>query len=89
MFKNAYLLAKIGADTPENERKFAKFVTKNCNDPTRPATLKAEGGTLRERRPHRVCRPERLPAAFPREAENEPPKSLGAGPRSIPRTDPA
>ena len=28
MLQNAYLLAKIGADTAENERNFAKILTK-------------------------------------------------------------
>ena len=32
MLKNAYLLAKIGADTAENERNFAEIWPKNGND---------------------------------------------------------
>ena len=31
MLKNAYLLAKIGADTAENERKFAQHLAKISN----------------------------------------------------------
>ena len=34
MLKNAYLLAKIGADTAENERNFAEILPKNGNYPT-------------------------------------------------------
>ena len=34
MLKNAYLLAKVGADTAENERNFAKFLPKIGNYPT-------------------------------------------------------
>ena len=33
MLQNAYLLAKIGADTAENERSFAENLTKICNYP--------------------------------------------------------
>ena len=31
MLQNAYLLAKIGADTAENERNFAEILSKFCN----------------------------------------------------------
>ena len=48
MQKNAYLLAKIGADTSENERKLAEMLPKIGNYPpgplpsdTPPATMKA------------------------------------------------
>ena len=34
MLKNAYLLAKIGADTAENEQHFAKILPKTGNYPT-------------------------------------------------------
>ena len=34
MLKNAYLLAKIGADTAENDRFFAENLPKIGNDPT-------------------------------------------------------
>jgi hypothetical protein len=34
MLQNAYLLAKIGADTAENERKFAENLPKIGNYPT-------------------------------------------------------
>ena len=34
MLKNAYLLAKIGADKAENERKFVKNLPKVCREPT-------------------------------------------------------
>ena len=36
MLKNAYLLAKIGADTAENERNFAEIFPKIGNYPTGP-----------------------------------------------------
>ena len=34
MLQNAYLLAKIGADTAENGRTFAELLPKICNYPT-------------------------------------------------------
>ena len=34
MLSNAYLLAKIGADTAENEQHFAEILPKTGNDPT-------------------------------------------------------
>ena len=37
MLKNAYLLAKIGADTAENERKFAEFAARAAGSARRPA----------------------------------------------------
>ena len=37
MLKNAYLLAKIGADTAENERNFAEMLPKIVNYPTGPS----------------------------------------------------
>ena len=36
MLKNAYLLAKIGADTAENERRFAENLPNIGNYPTGP-----------------------------------------------------
>ena len=36
MLQNAYLLAKIGADTAENERNFAEILPKFGNYPTGP-----------------------------------------------------
>ena len=36
MLQNAYLVAKIGADTAENERNFAEFLPKFGNYPTGP-----------------------------------------------------
>ena len=50
---NAYFLAKIGADTAENERNFAKILTKIGNCPTGsddprlrdgPRDVRADGG---------------------------------------------
>ena len=36
MLQNAYFLAKIGADTAENERNFAELLPKTGNYPTGP-----------------------------------------------------
>ena len=36
MLQNAYFLAKIGADTAENEQHFAEILPKTCNSPTGP-----------------------------------------------------
>ena len=36
MLQNAYLLAKIGADTAENEQHFAEILSKTGNYPTGP-----------------------------------------------------
>ena len=38
MLQNACLLAKIGADTAENERNFAENLPKICNYPTGPSS---------------------------------------------------
>ena len=53
MLKNAYLLAKIGADTAKNERHLAKNLPKNWQLP-HPSALKLlpEGGAMR--RPDRT-----------------------------------
>ena len=37
MLQNAYFLAKIGADTAENEQHFAEILPKTGNYPTGPA----------------------------------------------------
>ena len=37
MLQSAYLLAKIGVDTAENERNFAEILPKIGNYPTGPA----------------------------------------------------
>ena len=39
MLQNAYLLAKIGADTAENEQHFAEILPKIGNYPTSPPPL--------------------------------------------------
>ena len=47
MLQNAYLLAKIGADTAENERKFAEHLPKvcqKCTTATQDALEKARAG---------------------------------------------
>ena len=40
MLQNAYLVAKIGADTAENERNFAEILSKIGNYPTGPAATR-------------------------------------------------
>ena len=49
MLQNAYFLAKIGADTAENERHFAENLPKIGNYPTGPATRRR--GTQRQAGP--------------------------------------
>ena len=46
MLQNAYFLAKIGADTAENEQHFAEILPKTGNYPTGPAVA---GRSLVER----------------------------------------
>ena len=41
MLQNAYLLAKIGADTAENEQNFAEILPKIGNYPTGPPAFTA------------------------------------------------
>ena len=45
MLQNAYFLAKIGADTAENERHFAKILPKTGNYPTGPERPEAAAQT--------------------------------------------
>ena len=45
MLKNAYFLAKIGADTAENERNLSKFA-KNCHSPYGSAAAVRTPGAL-------------------------------------------
>ena len=47
MLQNAYFVAKIGADTAENERNFAKILPKIGNYPTRPGPRPALGAARR------------------------------------------
>ena len=63
MLQNAYFLAKIGADTAENEQHFAEILPKTGNYPTDPyasARRRAGPGRFRGaapgRRRLRVCR---------------------------------
>ena len=50
MLQNAYLLAKIGADTAENEQHFAKILPKTGNYPTGPCAgaARRESAELRD-----------------------------------------
>ena len=58
MLQNAYFLAKIDADTAENEQHFAKNLRKTDNYPTGPEPMVARrrGPSVRE---HRASRPQR------------------------------
>ena len=49
MLQNAYSLAKIGADTAENERHFAEILPKIGNYPTGPLPLLAASRAARRR----------------------------------------
>ena len=44
MLNNAYFLAKIGADTAENERNFAEILPKSGNYPTAAGAVGVRGG---------------------------------------------
>ena len=48
MLQNAYFLAKIGADTAENEQHFAEILPKTGNYPTGPPKELPGGGLLAE-----------------------------------------
>ena len=57
MLQNAYFLAKIGADTAENEQHFAEILPKTGNYPTGPGTFPRNGHT------RHVCRREAAAAS--------------------------
>ena len=63
MLQNAYFLAKIGADTAENEQHFAEILPKIGNYPTGP--LRAGRGAHRGLRGRRGLPLGRLGAAGP------------------------
>ena len=65
MLQNAYLLAKIGADTAENEQHFAKNLRKTDNYPTGPERVHDRRG-LRGGREGGACRRSRRAAPSPR-----------------------
>ena len=65
MLQNAYLLAKIGADTAENERKFSENLPKIGNDPPGPAAQPV---------PHRAPIPVESWSQRPPSRHKEPPK---------------
>ena len=63
MLKNAYFLAKICADTAENEQRFAEFLPKTGNYPTGQALVldgsvkrREEGGAPGASRRHLGCK---------------------------------
>ena len=49
MLQNAYLLAKIGADTAENERKFAEILPKTDNAAALPLDMDGRRAPRRAR----------------------------------------
>ena len=53
MLQNAYFLAKIGADTAENEQHFAEILPKIGGVPTRCPAPKEARQELREHAQHR------------------------------------
>ena len=59
MLQNAYSLAKIGADTAENEQHFAEILPKTGNYPTVPGAPRAAGGVGPQRSPRASARPPR------------------------------
>ena len=70
MLQNAYSLAKIGADTAENERTFAENLPKMGNYRTGPTTLRAVQGRPGEGRgaaldPRGRARPSTAPRLRP------------------------
>ena len=67
MLQNAYFLAKIGADTAENEQHFAEILPKTGNYPTGPPRRAPEPRARRSRRRAR------------RRRRRAPPRDLRAG----------
>ena len=59
MLQNAYLLAKIGADTAENERNFAEILPKIGNYPTGPKSDRRARPRLAPRGFEPIARPKR------------------------------
>ena len=53
MLKNAYLLAKIGADTAENEQHFAEISWRDVDDPLPRRRRRAARSATREAAIHR------------------------------------
>ena len=62
MLQNAYLLAKIGADTAENEQHFAEILPKTGNYPTGPPTAVSDGAPAGRGAPRRAPAPRGSPA---------------------------
>ena len=60
MLENAYLLAKIGADTAENERNFAENL-RNCENLPKYRSGIVAAGPLTERELRSETQPENLP----------------------------
>ena len=66
MLQNAYLLAKIGADTAENERIFAEISLKIVNYPTGPLLIRDRALRCLAVQPAEPPNPPRRRAARPR-----------------------
>ena len=64
MLSNAYFLAKIGADTAENEQHFAEILPKIGNYPTGPPLFSCASG--------RACEEPEAPVAPSAERRGEP-----------------
>ena len=56
MLQNAYFLAKIGADTAENEQHFAENLPKIGNYPTGPPGQSEDGGMCTAEEHMELCR---------------------------------
>ena len=65
MLSNAYLLAKIGADTAENEQRFAEILPTAPPGRRPPASRRRSAGTPRSRAPA-ASRPPAAPGPSPR-----------------------
>ena len=64
MLQNAYFLAKIGADTAENEQHFAEILPKTGNYPTGPPANPRAGGIKTRRAVPRASRKTPIRAEF-------------------------
>ena len=74
MLQNAYLVAKIGADTAANERNFAEILPKTGNYPTGPLPYGSPGPLAPPAGRRGACR---RPPRTPRASRSEAPRSGG------------
>ena len=63
MLQNAYFLAKIGADTAENEQHFAEILPKTGNYPTGPVPMLSTLAKSRSPAPASPHGPSRSPSS--------------------------